>query len=169
MIILELPLWNFFKNWHQELWPNLDYEITDYLVWLTVALLTLVVFVFVILEIIHFVHNKVDASTAVHEIMMGKLIDKQYKSESNSSSSGTVIVPNASGGIGVGLISSNTYSEEEFLLFVNAGKVYKIEVDMQQYYSFKEGDVVKFVVTIGGLSKKQLCLELSISQGGLVG
>ncbi len=101
-----------------------------------------------------------DKRRSTKEILSGELIDKRYIGEQSSSGVGTAVIPNTSGGVGIGLVSTSSHSDEEFLFFVKADKVYKMEVDMQQFYGKNVGEKVRFEVTTGGLSKDELDVEL---------
>ena len=101
-----------------------------------------------------------DKRRSTKEILSGELIDKRYIGEQSSSGVGTAVIPNTSGGVGIGLVSTSSHSDEEFLFFVKADKVYKMEVDMQQFYGKNVNKKVRFEVTTGGLSKDELDVEL---------
>jgi hypothetical protein len=94
------------------------------------------------------------------QTLSGELIDKRYMGEQTTSGTGTAIMPNMSGGVGFGIISGSSHTDEEFLFFIKADKIYKTEVDMQQFYSYKIGDRISFEVKIGGLSKTELSTEI---------
>jgi hypothetical protein len=95
-----------------------------------------------------------DKRRSTKEILSGELIDKRYIGEQSSSGVGTAVIPNTSGGVGIGLVSTSSHSDEEFLFFVKADKVYKMEVDMQQFYGKNVGEKVRFEVTTGGSVKR---------------
>lgn len=107
-----------------------------------------------------FIYDYVDSKFSSTETLSGELIDKRYKGEESSSGVGTAVVPSANGGVGVGIVSTSSYSPEEFLFFVRADKVYKIEVDMQKFYNKNLGEKLKFELTIGKFSNDILSTNL---------
>lgn len=157
-MILNLPLWDFFKG--MDKYPEyFDTETYWLCVFISLCLLALVgLAIWGIYDVIH-ARFDIKSSTKTH--LTGELVDKRYVGEQSTSGSGTAIVPNSSGGVGVGIVSTSSHSDEEFLFFVKADKIYKIEVDMQQFYNRKIGDKLNIEVTIGGLTKKELEANLA--------
>lgn len=156
MRLLKLPLWDFFKDISG--YPQ--YFDTE-LYWIF-AVLSIILFIitFIILWIIYRgIYHYLDKKGSVKETVLGELIDKKYIGEMNYSGSGTAIIPNNSGGIGVGVVSTSSHSDEQFLFFVNSEQVYKLEVDMQSFYKKEIGDEIMFAITVGGLSKKIIKVE----------
>ena len=102
------------------------------------------------------IYDYFDNRSATIETLTGELIDRRYIGEQTSSGTGTAILPNTNGGVGLGLVSTSSHSDEEFLFFIKADKVYKVEVDMQQFYAYKIGDKIRFELKRGGLSKEEL-------------
>lgn len=160
-MILKLPLWDWFeKIWESE-FDALEFGAAEY--WVAMFVLLLIAFlVFIIAYLVYDgIYNAIDRKRATVEHLSGEVVDKRYNGEQSHSGTGTVLMPNTSGGIGVGVVSTSSHSPEEFLLFVRADKVYKIEVGMQEFYSITIGDKIRFERTIGGLSKEELYIELS--------
>lgn len=104
-------------------------------------------------------YDWLDKKSATLQNLTGKLIDKKYVGEENSSGTGTALVSTGSG-VGVGVTSTSSHQDEQFLFFLDADKVYKCQVDMQIYYKSNIGDRIKFSVLIGGKSGDQLKIQL---------
>jgi hypothetical protein len=112
--ISELPLYNFFKSMdsNPEYFDKADY-------WLDVlfCFLMFIVVIIIIWFIYYVIYSYFDKRSSTKEILTGTLIDKHYVGEQS----------------GVGVISTSSHSDEEFLFFVQSDKVYKIKCDMQQF------------------------------------
>ena len=160
MKILQLPFWNFFKEIWQDEFKYLDFSTGYYLVCVLIFLLTLVLIGIICWLIYAAFYSYFDSRSSTKQTLWGELIDKRYIGEQSSSGTGTAVIPNANGGVGVGLVSTSSHSDEEFLFFVKADKVYKIEVDMQQFYGSNIGEKISFEVTTGGLSKEEIEVQL---------
>lgn len=160
MILLQLPFWDFFKKiWESEFSPLL-FDTGDYLVCLSVSLCLVVITAIIGWLIYSSIYGYVDKKRSTKKILFGELVDKKYIGEKYSSGMGTAVIPNTSGSVGIGLVSTSSHSDEKFLFFVKSDKVYKMKVDMQQFYSKKIGEKVRFEVRIGGLSKDEINIEL---------
>lgn len=159
MNLLQLPFWDFFKWIWKDLLSFTIFDTFEY--WSCAIILLLILFVIVVFASIIYlaIYDYFDKKSSTKKDLSGILIDKKYIGEQSSSGTGTAIIPNTSGGVGIGIVSTSSHSDEEFLLFVKADKVYKIEVDMQQYYSKNINEKIKFEVTIGGLSHSQLDIQ----------
>lgn len=160
MKLLQLPLWDFFKEIWEEQYKYLEFGTGEYWICILLSVLMLVVIGLIGSLIYTGIYGYFDKRSSTKETLSGELVDKRYISEQYSSGVGTAVIPNTSGGVGIGLVSTSTYSDEEFLFFVKVDKIYKIEVDMQQFYGKNVGEKVRFEVTIGGLSKDELDVEL---------
>jgi len=160
MNLLQLPFWNFFKEIWQGEFSSLNFGAGEYWLCVFLAFLILVVIGLIGWLIYSVIYGYFDKRSSTKETLFGELVDKKYIGEQSSSSVGTAVIPNASGGVGIGLVSTSSHSDEEFLFFVKADKVYKMEVDMQQFYGKNVGEKVRFEVTTGGLSKDELNVEL---------
>jgi hypothetical protein len=157
---LQLPFWNFFKELFQGQWKSLDFGVGEYWVCVLLALLILLAAGLIVWIIYLGIYGYFDKRSSTKETLSGELVDKRYIEEQSSSGVGTAVIPNISGGVGIGLVSTSSHSDEEFLFFVKADKVYKMEVDMQQFYDKNVGEKVRFEVTTGALSKDELNIEL---------
>jgi Tfp pilus assembly protein PilE len=111
----------------------------------------IIIVLFILALIIYGIYSYYDDKLGTNKPLQGILIDKHYKGEEHYSGSGVGI---ANGGIAV--VSTSSTSEEEFMLFIRADKVYKIKCDIQQFYQYKIGDNVNFSVRIGRYSKDDL-------------
>jgi hypothetical protein len=157
MKLLQMPFWDFFKSLDN--YPQyFDKEI--YWLYAVLSILILIVIGLIVWLICGIIYNYFDNRSSTKETLTGGLVDKRYIGEQSSSGVGTAVIPTTSGGVGVGLVSTSSHSDEEFLFFVKADKVYKMEVDMQQFYCKNAGEMVMFEVTTGGLSKEELNVEL---------
>lgn len=161
MKLLQLPFWNFFKNIWQGEFSSLDFGVGEYWICVLLALLILLAAGLLIWIIYSVIYDYFDKRSSTKETLSGELVDKRYMGEQSSSGVGTAVIPNTSGGVGIGLVSTSSHNDEEFLFFVKADKVYKIEVDMQQFYGKNVGEKVRFEVTTGGLSKDELDVKLA--------
>ncbi len=157
MKLLQLPFWNFFKSLDN--YPQF-FDNETYWMYVLGSILILLVISITLWLIYNGIYIYFDKRRSTKEILSGELIDKRYIGEQSSSGVGTTVIPNTSGGVGIGLVSTSSHSDEEFLFFVKADKVYKMEVDMQQFYGKNVGEKVRFEVTTGGLSKDELDVEL---------
>lgn len=157
MKLLQLPFWNFFKSLDN--YPQF-FDNETYWMYVIGSILILLVISITLWLIYNGIYIYFDKRRSTKEILSGELIDKRYIGEQSSSGVGTAVIPNTSGGVGIGLVSTSSHSDEEFLFFVKADKVYKMEVDMQQFYGKNVGEKVRFEVTTGGLSKDELDVEL---------
>jgi hypothetical protein len=157
MKLLQLPFWNFFKSLDN--YPQF-FDNETYWMYVLGSILILLVISITLWLIYNGIYIYFDKRRSTKEILSGELIDKRYIGEQSSSGVGTAVIPNTSGGVGIGLVSTSSHSDEEFLFFVKADKVYKMEVDMQQFYGKNVGEKVRFEVTTGGLSKDELDVEL---------
>lgn len=159
MQLLKLPLYDFYKN----LWNGDGYDVFDVeIYWISVFITLLIVFGVVVLiaAIYNSIYDAIDKKRSTIETLSGVLVDRRYMGEQTTTGSGTVVMPNSNGGVGVGVVSTTSHSDEKFMFFIKADKVYKAEVDMQQFYNFNIGDKVRFEVKIGGLSKEELSIEV---------
>lgn len=157
MILLNLPFWDFFKS----LSPYPEYfDNGDYWLHVTLSITILAAIVLIIFGIYSLIYYYRDRSKSTYENLVGQLVDKKYIGEFTSTSSGTAVIPNSDGGVGIGVTSSTSHSPEKFLLFVSADQVYKIQVGMQEFYKKNIGDRIEFKIRIGGLSGEILETEL---------
>jgi len=157
MKLLQLPFWDFFKSLDN--YPQY-FDKETYWMYAIVSILILLVIGLILWLIYVGIYSYFDCRSSTTETLSGELVDKRYIGEQSSSGVGTAVIPNTSGGVGIGLVSTSSHSDEEFLFFVKADKVYKMEVDMQQFYGKNIGEKVRFEVTTGGLSKDELGVEL---------
>jgi len=157
MIFLNLPFWDFFKSFSPFYG---EFRESDYWVMMLLAFLALCIVALIVFAIYCLIYGYIDKKRAVTLYNTGVLIDKKYVGEYDSTSTGTVIMPNSNGGVGVGMTSSTSHSPERFLFFVKQEGVHKIEVDMDNYYAYKTGDKVKFEMLVGGLSNEVLEINL---------
>jgi hypothetical protein len=160
MMTENLPLYHFFERISHNDYPSLDFDNTMYFCYAAIFLIIIFACLLILWLIYHLVYDKIDSAKANKQILYGELIDKRYMGEQTTSGTGTMIIPNMNGGIGVGIVSGSSHTDEEFLFFIKADKVYKTEVDMQQFYSYKIGDRISFEVKIGGLSREELGTEI---------
>lgn len=160
MTLLNLPFWSFYEKIYKSDYPYLNFDTSDYWFYVFITLLFLAILAIIIGMIYSGIYDARDKRKSTKQILIGELIDKKYVGEQSSSGVGTAVLPNTSGGVSVGVISTSSSSEEEFILFIRADKVYKINCDMQTFYSKNIGDKIQFEVTIGGLSNEQLDVEL---------
>lgn len=160
MKLLQLPFWNFFKELWEGEYKYLEFGAGEY--WLCIFLFILILSLIGLIVCLIYggIYDYFDNRSSTKETLSGELVDKRYIGEQSSSGVGTAVIPNTRGGVGIGLVSTNSHSDEEFLFFVKADKVYKMEVDMQQFYDKNVGEKVRFEVTTGGLSKDELDVEL---------
>lgn len=106
--------------------------------------------------IIYGVYSAIDWAKATEQNLSGKIIDKKYEGETNTT--GTALVSTGTG-VGVGMTSS--HQDEQFLLFVDAsGQIYKASTNMQYFYHCKIGDAVNLKIKVGGISKSLLDTKL---------
>jgi hypothetical protein len=139
MKLLQLPFWNFFKELWEGEYKYLKFDTGEYWVCILLSVSILAVIVLIGLLIYSGIYRYFDNRSSTKETLSGELIEKRYIGEKSSS--------------GVG-------SDEGFLFFVKADKVYKMEVDMQQFYGKNVGEKARFEVTTGGMSKDELDVEL---------
>jgi len=151
-----LPFWDFFKS--LDSYPKY-FDTQTY--WLYVVMsIAIILLIFVVLWIFFVMaYDLCDHITSTTKRLTGVLVDKKYIGERSSSGIGTVVIPSTNGPV-IGLIPKRSYGAEEFLFFVDADKMYKIPVDMQTFYKKDVGYWTTFEVTIGGLSKEDLRVEL---------
>lgn len=138
MKILQLPFWNFLKELFESKFKYLKFDTWDYSVFILLAICALVAIGLIFMFIFHVTYEYFDEKTAIKKILSGELLDKKYISEWYFDGTG-----------------------EDFFFFIKADKVYKIEVDMQQFYSKNIGEKVRFEVTIGVLTGNELDVNLS--------
>lgn len=131
----------------------------DYVPFLIILLLFMLLAVFLLWVAYHLIYDYIDKRTSVKTEYTGNLVDKKYIGESDSSGTGTAMVATGSG-MGIGLVSTSSHTDEDFLFFIKADKIYKCEVDMQNYYHFNIGDRINFSVLRGGKSGDQLEINL---------
>jgi hypothetical protein len=160
MKLLQLPFWNFFKEIWEGEFSQLEFGTGEYWVCILLSVCILAVIGLIGSLIYSGIYGYFDKRSSTKETLSGELVDKRYIGEQSLSGVGTAVIPNTSGGVGIGLVSTSSHSYEEFLFFVKADKVYKMEVDMKQFYSKNVGEKVRFEVTTGGLSKDELDVEL---------
>jgi len=157
MFQLTLPFYDFFKahDSFPDLFTKDDYWFDIFLIFLGLVML------FAIIMLIHTViYSLIDKKKSTIERKTGELIDKRYNGEQTLHGSGVAVLPSTNGGISVGMGSTSSHQDEEFLFFLKSDKVYKCEVDMQQFYKYKIGDQIGFDVTIGGLTKEELKIKI---------
>ncbi len=84
------------------------------------------------------------------ETFYGKVMDKQYKSETTSVGTGTIVNPNGS----VGVVTTNV-DPEEFLIMVKTenGKIVTVKCEPELYYEKQIGEQIEFNVCKGFLTK----------------
>lgn len=157
MKLLQLPFWDFFKSLDD--YPQY-FDKETYWLYVILAFLCLCAIGLIVFLIYSCIYKYFDKRSSTKETLSGELVDKRYIGEQFSSGFGTAVIPNTSGGVGIGLVSTSSHSDEEFLFFVKADKVYKMEVNMQQFYGKNVGEKVMFEVTTGGMSKDELNVEL---------
>ena len=157
MKYLKLPLWDFFKSIDD--YPRF-FDKETYWLYVFITFLCLCAAGLIVLLIYRVVYNYFDKRSSTEEILSGELIDKRYIGEQSSSGTGTAVLPNTSGGMSVGLVSTSSHSDEEFLFFVRVDKIYKTGVDMQQFYKYNIGERIRIKVKTGGLSKEELTTKI---------
>lgn len=159
--LLKLPLWDLFEGWFKSEYPSLDFEQSSY--WLFMILFIIAVFLVLLLLWISYrgIYDFIDKKKSTTEQLSGILIDKKYIGERNSSGIGSAILPNSSGSVSVGMVSTNSSSPEEFLFFVKSDKIYKVNTNMQTFYEKNIGDTIMLSKCIGGLSKNELTISLN--------
>lgn len=160
MKLLQLPFWDFFKNIWQGEDKYLEFGTGEYWICILLSVCILAVIGLIGWLIYRGIYGYFDKRSSTKETLSGELVDKRYIGEQYSSGVGTAVIPNTSGGVGIGLVSTSSHRDEEFLFFVKADKVYKMEVDMQQFYGKNVGEKVRFEITTGGLSKDELDVQL---------
>ncbi len=136
--------------WNSDLWLTIPF----------VGILVIILFGLIGHLIYNGIYDYFDWKKSTKETLSGELIDKRYLGEQYSPGNRIPFVSTINGGVTVGSISTSSYSDEEFLFFVRSDKVYKIEVDMQQFYDKNIGDKIKFEVVTGRFSKEELELNL---------
>jgi hypothetical protein len=154
MTLLNLPFWEQIKA--MEKYPEY-FDTKDY--WLAVSIIVLMfAMVAIILYMIgSAIYSTIDQRTASTVLSMGTIVDKKYVGETNTSGIGTAIVPNSSGGVGVGIVSTSQHQDEQWLVFVNdGGEICKIASNMQQFYSLEVGAKATIENKIGGLTHKNI-------------
>lgn len=120
--------------------------------------ITLLVLAAVITWVIRIeIYDRKDRRLAILVRGEGYVLTKVYVPKQTHISSGTVIT-NSSDGPGVGLVSSTSHSNEEFIVFVRtvSGNTLKFFTNMEYFHSLKEGNNVRYERKIGGLSKQVL-------------
>jgi len=157
MTLLELPFYETFKSWGK--YPQY-FDKTDYWLQVVIILLIALAAAIILAALSAYIYDKIDNNRATKTQHNGLLIDKKYIGEYSTSGTGTAVVPSTNGGVGIGVVSTSSHADEQFIFFVKSDKVYKIPVDMQNFYSLSVGDKIKFNVLIGGLSKKELSAEI---------
>jgi len=155
MKLLNLPFWDAFVNFTG------FSDIGMY--WLSVLLLLLCLALIglIIGAIYQSIYDSIDEKNPIIKTLKGTLIDKVYIGSQRSTGTGTTLIPNSNGGLGVGIISTTSYSSEQFLFFVEVDRVYKVSVDMQDFYKNEEGDKVDIDIFIGKLSNKIFHIQLA--------
>lgn len=118
----------------------------------------LAIFVLVVLAglIIYGIYSLIDYITSKTEDKTGKIVDKKYVGEVNTT--GTAMVSTGTG-IGVGVTSS--HEDEQYLIFAESNEIiYKLTTNMQFYYHCNIGDRIAFKNRIGGISHSLLSSNL---------
>jgi hypothetical protein len=154
MTLLNLPFWEQIKA--MDNYPQ-HFDTTRY--WLTVSIIfvMLVVSVFIAGMTISAIYSAIDKKTSSIVLSIGVIVDKKYVGETNTSGIGTAIIPNSSGGVGVGIVSTSQHQDEQWLVFVNdGGEICKIASNMQQFYSLQVGAKATIENKIGGLTHKNI-------------
>jgi hypothetical protein len=160
MKLLQLPFWDFFKSlWgeeYQSYFDNESYWMTAFMIFIAAVLVSLIAW-----GVYGWVHDMIDNKRSTKEVLEGELIDKVYIGSQSSSGTGTAIIPNTNGGVGIGVVSTSSYSAEQFLFFIKANnRIYKVPVSMEHYYQGEVGIALDFEITIGGLTRNILKIEL---------
>lgn len=155
MKFLELPFWSFYER----IW-NGEYHYTTFdneHYWLCVFLSVILLFVLYLVGwlIYGLIYDLIDNRKSYIVEQTGKLIDKRYVGEQTTQGTGTAVVSTGNG-VGVGIVSTSSHKDEEFLFFIQADRIYKIVVDMENFYHFDIGDRIKFEVKVGGISNREL-------------
>lgn len=132
-----------------------DIDIGEYWAAMFILLLLSVVVCIFVWLMIEIIYDTVDERRASTVQLEGVLLEKEYEGRKVSSGTGVTTISTA-GGMGVGITSTTSTTPEQFLLFIKADKIYKVPVDMQEYFNYEVGQKVKFNVKIGHLSKKEL-------------
>lgn len=84
------------------------------------------------------------------ETYKGHVIDKHYKPEQNSTSTGYGMTSNGQNGV----VVTQVHESEKFLLIVksNGGRIFTVEAHSTLYYQKETGDPVRFDVCVGRLT-----------------
>lgn len=154
MTLLNLPFWEQIRA--MEKYPEY-FDTKDY--WLAVSIIVLMfAMVAIILYMIgSAIYSTIDKKTSSIVLSIGVIVDKKYVGETNTSGTGTAIIPNSSGGVDVGIVSTSQHQDEQWLVFVNdGGDICKIESNMQQFYSLEVGAKATIENKIGGLTHKNI-------------
>ena len=130
MKLLQMPFWDLFKSL-----DKYPYYFDQKTYWLYVSLtfLSLCGIALISMLIYGFIYKYLDYRSSTKKTLSGKLVDKRYICEQ----------------FGLGT----------YVIFVKADNVYKMEVDMQQFYDKNIGEKIMFEVIIGGMSKDELNIE----------
>lgn len=155
-----LPFWDLFAkvaNWEH---PGVGFDKKTYWLMLFLSVTLLGIAILIGYGIYSLLYGIIDWRRSAYQTLSGIVVGKQFVPEQEFSGTTTTVMPTSGGGIGVGIGSVHSTSEEEFLIFVKADRVYKILVDMQQYFGLKDGDAVRFTIRIGGLSNEALDITL---------
>lgn len=135
----------------------LPFENGDYLVSVTISIGLLTVAILIIYLIIRIVYDWLNAKYGKWAIKNGEIVDKVYTGATRSSGSGVAIMPNTTGATSVGVVSTSSSSPEEFLLFVSCDKeIFKVKVDMHNYYLYDIHTKVGISVLYGRYNKKEV-------------
>ena len=86
---------------------------------------------FFLFVLCNLVFMAINHMTSKTKIIQGKLIDKKY-----------------------------TKLYDGYMFYIQADKVYSVEVGMQNFYKSDIGEIMIVELTTGGLSKKEICIEL---------
>lgn len=158
--MLKLPLWDFFKGVHKVLFVDYEFDNDSYWTAVIMFIFCIAVALFIIWLVYHWIYEYVDEKNKFKIWRSGIVIDKKYTGEQHHSGTGTAVMPNTSGGVGIGVTSVSSHTPEKFLFFIKDLSIHKVEVTMEDYYKYEIGSSVHFETWYGGLSKDILNSEL---------
>lgn len=98
-----------------------------------------------------------DVNLGVTKEVAGRIIDKRHYGRRMPRGTGYVAV-NQSHDLGIKSFEP-VDSSKEFLLIIDAGKIYNVEVGYGAFYKFKTGDTINLSITTGRFSKDDIYVE----------
>lgn len=135
------------------------FTVNDYWAYLIFTVLMVITALVIIAILFWGIVLAFDTILATKKIHLGTLIDKQYVGASVSTTT-SISVPISS--IPMKTTSRRSLAEE-YLFFVRTDeKVYKVEVQLQQYFAFDIEQRINIEVTTGGIFKEDLRAKLNM-------